>query len=124
MTTITETDVTQAIETLQVNILQIDEFDRDDSRRALAVLTTAARFAVEANQRLDALTAELAACRQMCQRVATEAGQGGVSTADLRALASAAEAWAGMLGSYRDNCDGLLEAIERAREAVSDDGGR
>jgi hypothetical protein len=87
-------------------------------RAALVAVVNAARFAVEASQRLDTLQAELAACQAMAQRLATEAGQGGLTAAELRTLAGAAEDTAYLLTAPGDDCTGLLLAAEAARMAA------
>jgi hypothetical protein len=87
-------------------------------RAALVAVVNTARFAVEASQRLDTLQAELAACQAMCQRLATESNQGGLTAAALRALADAAEDTAYLLTAPGDDCTGLLLAAEAARMAA------
>jgi hypothetical protein len=112
-TTITKTDIEQALSVIDGAIIE-----HPVERKAVAVLATAARFAVEASQRLDTLQAELDTCQAMCQRLATEAGQGQLTPAALRALADAAEDTAYLLTAPGDDCAGLLLAAEAARMAA------
>jgi hypothetical protein len=72
MTTITTEALQYAYDTVLERLDIAGEMDA--AGKEVAYLFTAARFAVEAKQRLDTLQAELAACQAMAQRLAnTEA---------------------------------------------------
>jgi hypothetical protein len=84
-------------------------------RAALNAVVHAAWFGLEAAPKIYTLTAELAACQAMCQRLATEAGQGGLTAAELKALAGAAEVVAIQLCDPRDPTGGLLKVVAKAK---------